>query len=51
MKRISLFLMQLTFTFAVKAQTNESDAALYKWKGKSAEMQEGYVILKSGARM
>lgn len=41
----------ITCSLAVSAQTNESPAGAYQWKKNKTELQDGYVVLKSGKRM
>jgi hypothetical protein len=47
------FLLLLLFISSVSAfaQTNESPAGAYQWKKNKTELQDGYVVLKSGKKM
>lgn len=52
MRRVFLIVVLFFLTgSSLYSQTNESSPSLYKWKGKKTEFQDGYVVLKSGAKL
>ena len=51
MKKTITLLVFCGLTIASIAQTNESDASLYSWKGKKTQPSNGYIILKSGKQV
>ncbi|MBL7872430.1 MAG: hypothetical protein JNM78_12510 [Cyclobacteriaceae bacterium] len=46
-----LFFLFISGVISTIAQTNESPAGAYTWKKNKTELQDGYVVLKSGKRM
>jgi hypothetical protein len=56
MSKTSITSLAVIFLFAtsaasVVAQVNESPAGAYQWKKNKTELQDGYVVLKSGKKM
>ncbi len=51
MKQTILTVLALIVLSVNYAQTNDSPASAYKWKGKKTELKDGYVVLKSDKRL
>lgn len=50
-KKLLIFLLFCSISMLSQAQTNETSANLYMWKGKKTQFQDGYLVLKSGKKL
>jgi hypothetical protein len=49
--KFPLLVLLIISSVSAFAQTNESPAGAYQWKKNKTELQDGYVVLKSGKKM